>query len=119
MTNGQDHSSDAEREHHGEAEITAKTQIRLTPTQLVGVCGFVLGAGVWCYGVKQDIGTIKTDIAGMKQTTWQSIDTDQYRDLVQGGVEVWEEKLERSLSDALGKPFVLPRFVLPRPFIGR
>jgi len=104
----------AEHEQHGDdVALTAKTQVRVSLAQLFVVCGAVIGAGVWCYGVKHDIGVIKTDIAGIKATGWQSMDADRYRDRVQSAVDVWEEKLERSLAESLGKPFNLPRFVLP------
>lgn len=109
-------AGDADREQHGvddDVALTAKTQVRVSLAQLFVVCGAVIGAGVWCYGVKHDIGVIKADIAGIKETGWQSGDSDRYRDRVQGAIDVWEEKLERDLSSALGKPFTLPRFQLP------
>lgn len=99
--------------------VTSKTQVRVGLAQLGVMLSLGVGGASWATAVSADIRSIKDDIAGLAADQWAGADSNRYRLRLQGAIDLWEERAEAAIGNALGRPFDLPHLALPDTNEGR
>ncbi len=110
------HNAEAEQHGRGTEEaiaLTSKTQVRVGLAQLGTMLALGIGGATWATTISADIKSIREDIQHLSTDRWQGVDSNRYRLRLQGGIDLWEERAEVILSNAIGKPIDLPHLTLP------
>lgn len=118
MTGAPNNAGDADIEQHAIA-VTSKTHVRVGLAQLGVMLSLGIGGATWATAVSADIKAIKDDIADLASDRWAGVDSTRYRLRLQAAVDLWEERMEALLANALGKPLDIPHLVLPDTNEGR